>query len=135
MCRAGDFNLSHASLTSTPALTAPHELPITNPILHQEISTGKTNTQDDLDNEPTFSIKTPDDSCDIPIHIVRSTVMSDGVVPAEGFAIDDEGSIVRTGVAEETEGDEGENASPAELRCGHRTRMGTKKYGAEWEKH
>jgi hypothetical protein len=93
------------------------------------------NIQDDLDDEPTFSIETPDDSCDIPINIVRSTVMSDGVVSAEGFAIDDEGGIVRTGVAEETEGDEGENTSPVELGRGHCARMGAKKYGAEWEEH
>jgi hypothetical protein len=93
------------------------------------------NTKDDLDDEPTFSIETPDDSCDIPIDIVRSAVMSDGVVSAEGFAIDDEGGIIRTGVAEETEGDEGENASPVELGRGRRARVGTKKYGAEWEEH
>jgi hypothetical protein len=30
--------------------------------------------------------------------------MSDSVVPAEGFAIDNEGGIVRTGVADGTEG-------------------------------
>ena len=135
MCRAGDFNLSHASLTSAPALTTLRELPVTNPTLHQEISAGKTNTEDDLDDEPTFSIEAPDDSCDIPINIVRSAVMSDGVVSAEGFVIDDEGGIVRTGVAEETEWDEGENASPVELGRGRRARIGTKKYGAEWEEH
>jgi len=135
MCQAGDFNLSHASLTSTPALTALRELPITNPTLHQEISTGKMNTEDDLDDKPTFSIETPDDSCDILIDIIRSTVMSDGVVSAEGFAIDNEGGIIRTGVAEETERDEGENASPVELGRGRRARVGTKKYGAEWEEH
>jgi hypothetical protein len=135
MCRAGDFNLPHASLTSAPALTVLHERPVTNPTLHQEISAGKTNTKDDLDDEPTFSIKTPDNSCDTLINIVRSTVMSDGVVSAEGFAIDNEGGIVRTGVAEETERDKGENASPVELGCGRRAKMGTTKYGAEWEEH
>jgi hypothetical protein len=72
MCRAGNFNLSHDSLTSAPALTTLPELPVTNPTqakatLHQEISTGKMNTEDDLDDEPTFSIEAPDDSCDIPI--------------------------------------------------------------------
>jgi hypothetical protein len=135
MCRAGDFNLSHTSLTSAPALAALRELPVTNPTLHQEISTGKTNTKDDLDDEPAFSIETPDNSCDIPINIVRSTVMSDGVVSADGFAIDDEGGIIRTGVAEETEGDEGARASPVELGRGRRTKTGTTKYGSEWEEH
>jgi hypothetical protein len=135
MCRVGDFNLSHDSLTSAPALTTLCELPITNPTLHQEISTGKMNTEDDLDDEPTFSIEAPNDSCDIPINIVRSAVMSDGVVSAEGFAIDDKGGIVRTLVAEETEGDEGENASPVELGCGRHAKIGTKKYGAKWEEH
>ena len=135
MCRLGNFNYSHTSLTSAPALTALHELPITNPTLHQEISASKMNTQDDLDDEPTFSIETPHDSCDILINIVRSTVMSDSVVSAEGFAIDDEGSIIRTGVAEKTEGDEGKNTSPVELGCGCCVWMGTKKYGAEWEEH
>ena len=135
MCRAGDFNLSHASLTSAPALTALRELPVTNPTLHHELSAGKTNTEDDVDDEPTFPIETPDDSCDIPINIVKSIVMSDGVVSAERFAIDHEGGIVRTGVAEETEGDEGENTSPVELGHGRHARMGTKKYGTEWEEH
>ena len=135
MCWAGDFNLSHASLTSAPALTALCELPVTNPTLHQEISTGKTNTKDNVDNKPTFLIETSEDSCDILINIVRSTVMSDGVVSVEGFAIDNKGSIVRTGVAEEMEGDKDEDASPVELVCGHRMKMGTKKYGTKWEEY
>jgi hypothetical protein len=82
-------------LTSAPALTALCELPVTNPTLHQEISAGKMNTKDDLNDEPTFLIKTSDDSCDILINIVKSTVMSNSVVSAEQFAIDNEGGCQR----------------------------------------
>ena len=136
LCRAGDFNLSHASLTSAQALTALRELPTTNPTLHIEISAGKTDVNAHALNEPAFSVDTPDDGSDIPIDVVRSAVMSEGVVVDEGFAIDDDGAIIRTGVAEGLEEiEEVENVGPAVLGRGRRAKVGTKKYGAEWEEH
>ena len=37
---------------------------------------------------------------DIPIEVVRAVVMSQGSAAIDGFAIDEQGSVVRTGVAE-----------------------------------
>ncbi|KIM80631.1 hypothetical protein PILCRDRAFT_9444 [Piloderma croceum F 1598] len=57
LCHVGEFNLSHTYLMSVEALSALHQLPITNPSLHHEITGGKTSrcTEDD---EPVFSAKT-----------------------------------------------------------------------------
>ena len=140
MCRVGDFNLSHASLTSAAALSALRELPTTNPALHHEFSLGKMN-ETTVDDEPTF----PDDDggindgCDIPINIVESVVMSEGIVAKNGFALDSEGSIVRTGIAEDVEAiielEESNVAGPTELGRGRHTKTGSKRYGADWEEH
>lgn len=87
-------------------------------------------------NEPAFSVDSPDDGSDIPIDVVRSTVMSEGVVVDEGFAIDDHGAIIRTGVAEGLEEvEEVEKVGPVVLGRGRRAKVGTTKYGAEWEEH
>jgi hypothetical protein len=71
LCRTGNFNLSHASLTSAQALSALRKLPTTNPTLYSEITrseVGDTMT----DNEPAFSadIQGEDDGCDIPVDII-----------------------------------------------------------------
>lgn len=143
MCRAGDFDLSQASLTSAQALAALRELPKTNLALHLEISAGKTNADaGETSDEPAFSVETQDDSSDIPIDVVRSVVMSEGVVLKEGFDIDDEGEIVRTGIAEDPEmelevekADENVALASVELGRGRRTKIESRKYGADWEEH
>lgn len=137
----GEFNLSHACLTSAEALSALRQLPITNPSLHHEITGGKTSgcTEDD---EPVFSAETDQgDGSDIPIDVVRSVVMAEGSV-VDGYKLDEEGSIVRTGVAENeeqqaSEGDaEGSDTEPAaELGRGRRVKIGSKRFNAEWEEH
>ena len=116
----GEFNLSHACLTSAEALLALRQLPITNPSLHHKITGGKTSrcTEDD---EPVFSAETdPGDGSDIPIDVVQLVVMAEGSV--DGYKLDEEGSIVRTGVAENKAGKDDAEASvivpAAELRCG-----------------
>jgi hypothetical protein len=135
MCRVGEFNLSHASLTSAATLATLRLLPKTNPKLYEEISADTTHFHPG--EEPAFF--TPDndldDGCDIPIDVIRSTVMAGGSVVDEGFAIDDEGVVVRTGVAEELEAIEVDNNVPVELGRGRRVKIGSKKYGGEWEGH
>jgi hypothetical protein len=59
LCCAGDFNLSHVSLTSAQALTALWELPTTNPTLHSEISAGKTDVNAHDLNKLAFSVDSP----------------------------------------------------------------------------
>ena len=51
------------------------------------------------DDEPTFSPEAEDGS-DIPIDVVRSVVIAEGDV-IDRYKTDEEGSIVRTGVAED----------------------------------
>jgi hypothetical protein len=137
----GEFNLSHACLTSAEALLALRQLPITNPSLHHEITGGKTSrcTEDD---EPVFSAETDQgDGSDIPIDVVRSVVMAEGSV-VDGYKLDEEGSIVRTGVAENEEQQAGEDDAEAsvivpaaELGRGRRVKISSKRFKAEWEEH
>jgi hypothetical protein len=102
MCRVGEFNLSHASLTSAGALTALRELPNTNPTLYHEITGGKTQestgAEDDFPEEEDEPVEC---GSDIPVEVITVQIVSGGSVAME-FRVDD-GSIVRTGVAEETD--------------------------------
>jgi hypothetical protein len=104
MCRVGEFNLLQASLTSPAALTALRQLANTNTTLYHEITGGNTMTEAAKNEEPDFpedgDIQT-DDGSDIPVDIIITHIMSGGS-PAEGFKVNDEGSIMRTGIAEET---------------------------------
>src|SRR6267154_5168305 len=104
MCRVGEFNLSHASLTSAVALTALRELPNTNPTLYHQITGGKTQestgAEDDFPEEEDEPIEY---NSDIPVEVITAQIISGGSVAMEGFKVDDDGSIVRTGVAEETD--------------------------------
>ncbi|KIM71114.1 hypothetical protein PILCRDRAFT_17365 [Piloderma croceum F 1598] len=99
MCRVSEFNLSHASLTSAAALTALRELPNTNPALYREITGGKT--QESTGEEEDEPIEY---GSDIPVEVITAQIVSGGSVTTEGFEVDGDGSIVRTGVAEETGG-------------------------------
>jgi hypothetical protein len=137
--RVGKFNLSHASLTSPDALSALRQLPVTNPALYHEITAGKAN-ESTGDDEPTFSPEAEDGS-DIPIDVVRSVVIA-GRCVVDRYKIDEEGSIIRTGVAEDSEAEIDEANSEAgvimlaaNLGCGHRSKVGSKRYGADWEEH
>lgn len=147
MCRVGDFNLSQASLTSVAALSALRELPKTNPALHREF-TGETTAEPDS-FEGDFKENSEDDSLvgecssDIPVDVVVSYIMSNRSIVAEGFEVDGMGSIVRTGVAEETEMiDEGLDENPdtrdvleVPLGRGLRVKIASNKYGQEWESY
>jgi hypothetical protein len=137
----GEFNLSQACLTLAEALLALCQLPITNLSLHHEITGGKTRgcTEDD---ELVFSAETDQgDGSDILIDVVQLVVMVEGSV-VDGYKLDEENSIVRTGVAENKEQqaceDDAEASgiiSAAELRHGRRVKIGSKRFDAEWEEH
>jgi hypothetical protein len=75
---------------------------------------------------------------DIPIEVVRAVVMPQGSAAINGFAIDEQGSVVRTGVAE-TDSESTTEVITAELAVelgrGRRAKTGSKKYGAEREGH
>jgi hypothetical protein len=133
----GNFNLSHASLTSGAALTALHELLKTKPVLYTEITTGIIEST--ADDEPAFSIKTEADAgdgSDIAIEVVQAVVMSQGSAAIDGFRIDEQGSVVRTGVVENESTTEATTPElPIELGCGCQAKTRSKKYGAEWEGH
>ena len=130
----------HASLTLAQALSALRQLPVTNPSLYHQITAGNT-SGGRKDDEPVISVETDqDDRCDIPIDIVRSVVMAEGSV--DGYTLDEEGSIVRTGIAEDSEQQTGENNGEssailpaADLGRGRRVKIGSKRYDAEWEEH
>jgi hypothetical protein len=129
-------------LTSAAALSALQELPTTNPAFHHTFSLGKTN-QTMVDNELAF----PDDNggindgCDIPVDVVQSVVMSEGIVAKNRFffALDGKGNIVRTGIAEDVEEiielEELEVVKSTKLGHGHCAKTGSRKYGADWEEH
>jgi hypothetical protein len=128
-------------LTSAKALSALRELPKTNSKLYDEITAGK-NTESTAADEPEFSVETEadeGDGSDIPIDVVRLAVMSGGFVTIDGFRTDEQGSIIRTGVAEAKESTELAEVTaalfPVELGRGRRAKTGSKKYGAEWEGH
>lgn len=138
MCRVGAFNCSHASLTSPEALAALRSLPIDNPALYAELSAGKNTTDGQIsldDIEDTF-LDQNEDGSDIPTDVVVAHLMSSSGSVPDGFVIED-GSLVRDGVGEDLEFDEGDDAPPVSesLGRGHRTKTGSRRYGSKWEKH
>jgi hypothetical protein len=62
--------------------------------------------------------------------------------PIDGYKLDEAGSIVRTGIAEDSEQQTGEDDGEssvilpaANLGRGRRVKIGSKRYDAEWEEH
>jgi hypothetical protein len=83
--RVGKYNLSHASLTSATTLTALRLLPKTNPTLYDEICTDKIDISSGGE-EPAFPVDNDQcDGSDIPIDVIRLTVMSGGSVLMMGL--------------------------------------------------
>ena len=86
-----------------------------------------------------------DDGCDVPLDVIKSVVTT-GTVNDGQFALDGSGTIVQNGTAEVLEDVDGEGNDPADddiddepvpvtLGRGHRAKIGSKKYGVEWELH
>jgi hypothetical protein len=102
MCRIGEFNLLHTSLTSAAALTTLQELPNTNLTLYHEITGRKTQESTGAEDDfPEEDDKPTEYSSYIPVEVIMAQIVSGGSVTMEGFKVDDDGSIVWTGVAEE----------------------------------
>jgi len=94
--------------------------------------------EDDLTEDDNI----PDEyGSDIPVDVIVSHIVSDGLVVIVGFGVDEHGSIVRTGAAEDSEtvADElvegGVTKATHVLGHGHRIKAGPSKYGAAWERH
>ena len=76
---------------------------------------------------------------DIPVEVIMAQIVSGGSVAMEGFKVDDDGSIVRTGVAEETDVVHDEPTTggrdsivAVSLGRGHRVKVVSTRYGAAW---
>ena len=147
MCRVGDSNLLHASLTLATTLTSLRELPKTNLNLYHEILGGavepSTGLEDDFADENDSSIADPDgDGSDIPTDVIISHIMADGVSMVERFKSNEDGRIIWTGVAEETnlpdtevERLEAIAVAEAPRGRGHRAKVQNVLYNEEWEMH
>lgn len=140
LCRVQDNNLSHSSLTSATTLAALRELPHTNPSLYRELSAGREGIQSPSDDEPAFMDAGPDldEGSDIPIEIVRSVVMSEGCIAADGYAIDAQGVVIRNGISEDAEAAANiDNLAisglETDLGRGRRLKRESKRYGDDWE--
>jgi hypothetical protein len=114
-------------LTSAAALTALRELPNTNAALHHGITGGKiaetAGEEDDFREDEDDPV---DYGSDIPIEVVTTQIVSDN-----------NGGIVRTGVAEQTDvmhddptTDGHDSVSAVSLGRGHRVKVVSTRYGA-----
>jgi hypothetical protein len=102
----GQFNCSQSSLTSQAALAALRDLPNTNPALYLELS-GSTKLPEEIDKGDLFSANDEafdyNDESDVTVNVVVDHVMSGGVGAPAGFALTDDGSLIRNGAAEDSE--------------------------------
>jgi hypothetical protein len=135
MCRVGDFNCSQASLTSAEALAALRELPKSNPALYKEF-TGECEdvaiAEEEL--EPAFSEESgEEDDSDIPIDVIVAPIEQDDV--GQGFQIDSDGRIERTGVAEDAEAEIPSLDAVLILGRGKRAKISSTRYTSAWEQH
>ena len=86
-----------------------------------------------------------DNGCDVPLDVVKSVVTT-GTVDDGWFALDGSSTIVQNGTMEVLKDVDGEGNDPADddindesvpvtLGRGRRAKIGSKKYGVEWELH
>ncbi|KAH9971063.1 hypothetical protein BJV74DRAFT_889431 [Russula compacta] len=132
MCHVGNFNCSQASLTSLDALTALRNLPKSNPTLYKQF-TGKCEDipTADGEEEPTFfEGEEIDDDSDIPMEVIRSQVMENGL--GQGFETNEEGQIERNGIAEDIEA-KITILAVLLMGCGQRTKTASTWYTSAWE--
>lgn len=116
MCRIGKFNCLHVSMTSPEALKALWQLPIDNPVLHQELSnpTIQVGPTAIIGEEDTPFTDDPSDGSDIPVDSVIEHAF--GNQNLDGFDIDnDDGSILRATYAETPDAELLEDSSAVPL--------------------
>jgi len=135
MCRVGIFNASQASLTSADALLALRNLPKSNPTLYKQFTGEAEETVTVEPDEPTFfENEVIDDDSDIPMDVILSHIMDEGV--GRGFEANGEGNIERCGVAEDVETEIAAVAPPLILGRGKRTKTTSTRYSTlVWEQH
>jgi DDE superfamily endonuclease len=136
MCRVGDFNCSHASLTSVEALDALRQLPKTNPSLYKQfIGECEDNGTTEDETEPEFSEDGGDmDGSDVPIDVIVSLVVKETI--EQGFEVDSEGRVERTGTSEDIDAEIPKVVDvPLILGRGKRSKTASTRYDAAWEKH
>ncbi|KAK6974778.1 hypothetical protein R3P38DRAFT_2811639 [Favolaschia claudopus] len=138
MCKVGEFNRSQASLTSPEALAALRDLPNTDPDLYQELTSQSRDPVDDV-QEDLFNDEDHDycDESDVPVEVLIDHVISAGVAPLPaGFAATEDGSLARSGSAEDTELDVNADDLPVATRRAKRSgKKNTLYAGAVWEEH
>ena len=134
----GEFNCSQESLKSPAALTALRDLPKTDPALYAELTQTSepeaAPTEEDLFDSDEEDNDFNDESA-IPVDVVINHVMARVPNLPAGFALAEDGSIVRNSVAEDAELDIVVNDLPLSVR---RTRRAVKPnwaYGNDWEEH
>lgn len=147
LCRIGEFNCSHESLTSAKTLEMLADLPETNLLLFSKLSQSRLNDLDALGEEDAFSGDSPDDDSDIPLGVVAAVVELSGAVDDAGFDVADDGTVIHMGVAETDQddivrtesGDNIEQEAVLELpvvtwRSGRTVRPSTWYAGDVWER-
>lgn len=138
MCRVGDYNRTHASLTSPEALGRLRRLRQDNPELYAELTqlADAVTTVPDLEiEEPPFFEHDVYDDCDIPLKVVSGLVVGSSSVTA-GFTVSENGGLARTGDAEKSDAEEEPALPPAPLGRGQRKKIATSRYqGPLWEEH
>ncbi|KAJ7731757.1 hypothetical protein B0H16DRAFT_1733125 [Mycena metata] len=126
-----------ASLTSPAALAVLRDLPNTNPALYAELM-GNLAPAEDTFEENLFAPEEEDfnDESDIPVDVVIDHVINRGLrnLPP-GFAIAEDGSIIRNGAAEDDELNIEVDDLPLSLRRPKRTDKKNTRYGDDWEEH
>jgi hypothetical protein len=131
MCRVGEYNLSHASLTSREALAALRRLPVDNPALHAALT--QTSTTVDVagpvpaGEEDLFQDTDVYDDCDIPLDVVASHLASGSSAVPELFSVGENGSLTRAGDAEKSD-TEGNNGAAVVMGRGLRKKIVAKRY-------
>lgn len=136
MCRVGDFNCSHASMTSSTTLAALRSLRTNYPDLHEELEQGNLGSSNDGPEERAFTVtSTLVDSSDIPVQIVADHVTTGQVPP--GFTVNkDNNAIQRTGSLEDVEKirifeSPSESEQEAVEGRGHRIKRKPKPFGGD----
>ncbi|KAJ7200610.1 hypothetical protein GGX14DRAFT_372060 [Mycena pura] len=138
LCAVGEFNCSQESLKSPAALAALRDLPKTDPALYAELTQTSepeaAPTEEDLFDSDEEDNDFNDES-DIPVDVVISHVMARVPNLPAGFALAEDGSIVRNGVAEDAELDIVVNDLPLSVRRTRRAAKPNRAYGNDWEEH
>jgi hypothetical protein len=115
--RVGNFNQSHASLTSPEALTALQKLATSNPSLCKELTASTHNTADE-DIEPDYFAELEDsgvvNKSDTPVDVAIKHIIDESASSPRGFLLHEDGSLARSGRVEDPDDVDNAHASADE---------------------